>query len=187
MKKERGFTLVELIVIMVIIGIAAGLSIPKYQKMVYKGNQQGAVAGLTSIYMAQKNFAAENHTYTTCIKKIGITDPPGRRYYSYGFNTAWVQASCGMAGNASCNTSAWDEGAVVENCAAADGYIAADTRSAPETGTPLPTNVHLGTTSGDMTNTAFTARAAGNIGSVSGYDRWTIDQSGTPINNVQLF
>src|SRR5580693_9335199 len=91
-QKNRGFTIIEIMVIVAIMAILAGISIPQYQKMVNKGNQQGAVAALTSVYMSEKNFAAENRTYTACISSIGVNAPPGARWYSFGFNGANLQA-----------------------------------------------------------------------------------------------
>jgi prepilin-type N-terminal cleavage/methylation domain-containing protein len=192
-KSKDGFTLIELMVIVAIMAILAGISIPQYQKMVNKGNQQGAVAALTSVYMAEKNFAAENHTYTACLNSIGISQPPGNapNWYTYGFDGGNLQASCGPNGGYNCNVSAWDEGAAVASCAPNAGTAGTDWFSATVSNSAvLPNNAgFLGTVSTDMTNTTFTARATGALASgvgaaASAYDKWYINEGGTPVNNL---
>jgi prepilin-type N-terminal cleavage/methylation domain-containing protein len=188
MRNNQGFTIIEIMVIVAIMAILAGISIPQYQRMVNKGNQQGAVAGLTSIYMAEKNFAAENHTYTACIGSIGITPATGPKWYTLGFKADNLQASCGEGGNGNCATSAWDEGSPVQTCAsntAGSDNMIADRVQRPDLSVPIPSGTTLGTLSTDMSRTMFTARAAGNVSSKSNFDRWTIDQNGAPQNTQQ--
>src|SRR5579885_1939373 len=162
-KNNRGFTIIEIMVIVAIMAILAGISIPQYQRMVNKGNQQGAVAALTSTYMAEKNFAAENHTYTSCLSSIGVVAPGGtnsKQWYTFGFNGQDLGASCGPNGAYNCNTSAWDEGAAVATCVTCAGGASCGAGSdyfkatyANNTTAGVPDNRFLGTLSSDMTNT----------------------------------
>jgi type II secretory pathway pseudopilin PulG len=183
-----GFTTIEAMVTVAMIGIVAALTVPRYQHMVDKSKQSGAVIGLTSVYVAEKNFAAENHSYTTCIGAIGVKGSGGIQWYSYGINGKAVQNSCGISANQQCNVSAWDEGAIVATCTvqvAGNDYVSAD--RANSASTPIAGADQLAALSTDITATSFVARAAGNIGAVSGYDRWYIDQTGSPVNNVSRF
>jgi prepilin-type N-terminal cleavage/methylation domain-containing protein len=188
LKNDRGFTMVEIMVIVAVIAILAGLSIPQYQKMVNKGNQQGAVVNLTSVYMAEKNFAAENHTYTTCLRAIGVQQVTGTQWYTVGIDGAGIPASCGQSGTQPCNTSAWDEGASVQTCVTASN--SSDFTQASQVqnlSTAIPGVANIGTVATDMTASTFTARAAGSISSRSGYDRWSIDHTGNTQNYQPLF
>jgi prepilin-type N-terminal cleavage/methylation domain-containing protein len=186
-KENRGFTIIEILVVVAVLAILAGISIPQYQRMVNKGNQQGAVAALTSVYMAEKNFAAENHTYTACISAIGVAAPPAsaKNWYTYGFYGTTLGANCGPSGGYNCNVDAWDEGAAVATCTT--GSVGTDFFNANVEGDPaasMPTGANLGTLATDMSNTTFTARAVGNLSSKSNYDRWMIDSTGQTVNTV---
>ena len=57
---SNGFTLAEILITLVILGIVAGLAIPVYTGMAEKGRVNEAVVALNSIYMAQKVYALNN-------------------------------------------------------------------------------------------------------------------------------
>ena len=62
-KVKKGFTLVELMIVVAIIGILSTIAIPEYVKMTSKAKQSEAKANLGAIFVVQVAYFAENATY----------------------------------------------------------------------------------------------------------------------------
>lgn len=60
---SRGFTLVELMLVVVILGVLLAVAFPSYLDSVRKGRRAEGIAGLTAIQQAQERFRANNATY----------------------------------------------------------------------------------------------------------------------------
>jgi len=73
---RRGFTLTELMVVTVIIGITAAMSVPSLQRAIEQSRADIAGANLRAIWAAQRLYWLENHDYadTTTLRDIGLVD-----------------------------------------------------------------------------------------------------------------
>ena len=60
-KDNIGFTLIEMLVVILIIGILAGVAIPKYEKIKYKAETRKMLVPLKAIMEAQRRFYIANN------------------------------------------------------------------------------------------------------------------------------
>ena len=100
MKTESGFTLIELMVVMAIVGILFGIALPAYKDHTLRSHRTDAHASLVDIAARQERFVAQNNTYTTEISAntgLGLgSTTTAKGYYNLGV------AACGGGTIASC-------------------------------------------------------------------------------------
>lgn len=70
----RGFTLIELMITVAIVGILAALAYPSFVDVMRKGRRADAVAALTRVQHAQERFRANRATYSGALDATGA-DP----------------------------------------------------------------------------------------------------------------
>lgn len=84
MTNQKGFSLVELMIVVAIIGILATVAIPNYQRFQSRAKTSEAKANLSGVYAAEKAYFAEYSIYNTRFDAIGFT-PEGNLNYRVGF------------------------------------------------------------------------------------------------------
>ena len=63
MNKARGFTLIELMITLVVIGILAAIAIPAYRQSVIKSNRRAAQSVMMEIVNRQQQYFVANRVY----------------------------------------------------------------------------------------------------------------------------
>lgn len=189
---QSGFTLVELMVVVAIIGILAAVAIPNYQKYQARARQSEAKIALSSVYTAEKAYSTENSTYSSCLQQIGYAPDGfaagvGKRYYAVGFTDAASNgAVCGPAGGQACATVVWN-GTVPDAgdpCATGNGTSNFLHNVTASQGGIAATQANLGAV---LTQGTFTAGAAGNVSSTNtAVDIWTMTHDKLLRNNTPV-
>lgn len=91
MNGKRGFTLLELLMVVVIIAILAAIAVPQYLRTVERSRMSEALTMLSSLRQAQIRFKAETGVYTATLAQLdtGSTaaDLSGTPVYTYSAGT----------------------------------------------------------------------------------------------------
>jgi type IV pilus assembly protein PilA len=94
---QGGFSLVELMVVVAIIGVLASIAVPAVNKYIAKARQSEAKTNLASLYTSEKAFYAEYSAYDNRFAAVGYS-PEGQLRYNVGF-TGGTQAGPGNGYN----------------------------------------------------------------------------------------
>lgn len=101
---KKGFTLLELIVVIVILGILATLGFTQYTKMVEKGRTAEARTILGQIRSSQMAYYQEYGSYGSAVGDLPVDAPTsctGTHYFSYASSTSTSTATrCTASGKA---------------------------------------------------------------------------------------
>jgi len=69
--KNNGFTLIELMIVVAVIGILASIAYPSYQEYVLRAKRGDAKAALLSVQLAEEKYRANNVSYGT-LAQLGL-------------------------------------------------------------------------------------------------------------------
>ncbi|EGQ9578316.1 pilin [Vibrio cholerae] len=74
-KQQQGFTLIELMIVVAVIGVLAAIAIPQYQKYVAKAEVASALATLTGIKTNVEAYAVETGSFPAAGKEGDLGVP----------------------------------------------------------------------------------------------------------------
>ena len=94
-QQHRGFTLIELMIVVAIVAILAAVAVPAYSDYVLRGKLTEATSGLSELRLRAEKHFADNRTY------VGFSaTPSGTRYFTFSCPTQTAAAfTCQAVGN----------------------------------------------------------------------------------------
>lgn len=72
-RSMRGFTLLEIMIVVAIVGILAAIAVPSYTSYVTRGKRAVAKAVLTEVASRQENFFTDRRQYSATLAALGYT------------------------------------------------------------------------------------------------------------------
>jgi type IV pilus assembly protein PilA len=93
---KRGFTLIELMIVVAIIGLLAALAIPNFIKFQARSKQSEAKTNLRAIFTTQKSYYGNKQQYLESFDMIGFAPEYNNRYaYFGGGANTWLRTVAG--------------------------------------------------------------------------------------------
>ena len=83
-RAQRGFTLIELMVVVAIVGLLAALAITSFRHFQARARQAECKTNLKSVFTAQKSYFGDKQMYLEEFNIIGFAPEMGNRFSYYG-------------------------------------------------------------------------------------------------------
>ena len=81
-RRVTGFTLIELMIVVVIIAILAAIAMNSYRQYILRGNRTSATRALQDLTSREENYYYTNNTYATTLSSLGATGSMAGPYYT---------------------------------------------------------------------------------------------------------
>ncbi len=96
MKRQAGFSLIELLIVVAVIGILSAFAFPAYQDYVRRGQLAEAFTNMNDYRLRMEQYFQDNRNYASGVN-CGVGLPSGR-YFTYG---CALDTTAGAAANQS--------------------------------------------------------------------------------------
>lgn len=81
-RPPKGFTLLEMLIVMAVIAILAAVALPAFNESVRKSRRSEAMTALATLQQAQERWRGNNAGYTDDLEDLGIPSETASGYYT---------------------------------------------------------------------------------------------------------
>lgn len=92
LKRNFGFTLIELMITVAVVAILAGIAYPSYMEYVKKARRADAKAALLKVQLAEDKYRTNSTSYGT-LAQIGVSAASPDQYYTIAIDGASLSAT----------------------------------------------------------------------------------------------
>lgn len=86
--KQNGFTLIELMIVIVIVGILVSVVYPSFREQALRSARSDAKTALATAISRQEQFFADNKTYTGSLSALDMVAETDNGYYQISIDAA---------------------------------------------------------------------------------------------------
>lgn len=85
--RPPGFSLIELMIAIAVIGLLAAVALPTFMDSIRKSRRTDAIAAMAAIQQAQERWRANNPAYTTTWANLAASSATPKGYYTLALST----------------------------------------------------------------------------------------------------
>ena len=85
-KTQQGFTLIELMITVAIVGIIAAIAVPNYSEYIKRASRAEAAAALLDAANKQEQYFVDNRAYSTSFSDLGIQSKTENGHFELTIN-----------------------------------------------------------------------------------------------------
>lgn len=165
--RDNGFSLIELMVVVLIIGVLAVIAIPNFLGQRSKAIQSELKTTMGAILTAEKSYFADRNAYTDNLNLVGLT-MEGTPVFLYGFASDVTPAASGV--NDTAEYAAVNPGRYQTSKMVTSAGVPLAEADLPAAAIAGPQTIVIG--------------AVGNIDQDALLDKWTVSTDGILMNTV---
>lgn len=79
--RDRGFTIIELLIVVVVAGVLMAVALPSFFDNIRKSRRSEAFAAMSAVQQAQERLRSNQANYTTTLSDLGLTAATPGGYY----------------------------------------------------------------------------------------------------------
>jgi len=133
MKSQNGFTLIELMIVVAVIGILSAIALPSYNDYVLRGKLTEASTELASMRVKLEQYFQDNRTYSGACAAGTVAPLPTGKYFTYACTLAASTFQVTATGVAAQGTGSFIYTINQDNTKTTAGVPAGWTQSSPNT------------------------------------------------------